>query len=303
MTDLYANAKKRTEWGRRSSKVLGWRAKNGVYYDYDAARDCYVYSEVRRTYGKTKVTRPDHTGKMVEYEEHRVNKHDLWTKNPYAEVYKDRVVIHSCIGNHVLKPFDGTSFKPKSIKLSGKRWVFGDAEATGDLPLTYYYDPERIEFSSPPKVRTFDKEKQKLLNEQIKRLKRMVGVRSKLGALKNVKVEDLEKALHAHRADYYIYLRHADSFKALLDTVTEDDITTFYPVMMLAQINCGWSWKHSNEKTGIDWEVRFEKLITTMREKLRLASGAVSYVEVDEPSQHREDDGVEADRPDELRAV
>lgn len=306
MSTPYEACQYTAEHYRMGSKVLGWRARNGVYFKYDEASDCFVFSIVNKTYLAVDEVRKDHTGKDVVYRVSKIDKKENWEQNPYAYVFKDRLELIRGDYNPILKPFGATVFKPRSIKTLGRRWVFPNAEATGSLPLTYWYSPPRIEFKTAPKVRKFDKAKQKELNDLLRRLKRMVIVRSKLGAFANVQMSEINEALDAAigiKTYSFLVDREAEQLKRLLDQVRDDDIKTFYPVMALADRYCSWAYKHYQELNGPNWEVRFDNLINRMRESLRRTSGAVDYVEADESRPDRQDDDVEAHRSDELCKV
>lgn len=272
----------------RKDKVLGRKIRSNIWMKYDPARDCFVLSEVF-----SKKYRSVKEGGYVRYvaapKEH-------WDIRPYAEIYRDRIVILRVVHNNYLKDMGIRSDPSKTVKLSGRTWthfIMGPYnyvpvhQINGDVPVTLKNG--RLSTAVPPKKRVVNGELRLEMNRLIRKVRRLLTVRVKLGAFNGLTWGDL--IAHAEKNGYgYGYKLLSwrkpapDELLDLLQAVSEDDITTFYPILWVS----GRSWYNAHERTSsINSRLimpLYDNLIASMRESLRRELGVVKYVEDPEAS-------------------
>ena len=295
----YANATRMYEG--RKNKHIGRKVRNRIYMKYDPARDCFVLSEIWPKYEI--VPDPDHPG-QTKYQ--RAPK-ERWEVRPFAEVYRDRIVITRALHNTPLYAlFRVSSFASRTIKLSGRTWVYIDntckrQEITGHLPIMIKDD--KLSSLTPPKIRVMDPEKRNEMNRMIRSIRNLLKVRTKLGSFNKVTpaqiFEHMRQLELLYRQDVF---NHPAKFLELMRAVDPEDIKSFYPLLWLADVR--WYFRDHNKSFGhVDWVARYNNLVNRMREEMRRELGVVEYVEADERSADSPDGCVEADRANELREV
>lgn len=292
----YASAKR--IYQGRLDEVTGRKIRTNGWMKYDDKRDCFVLSEVVTRYKRL----PD--GKYLRC----VDKNE-WTMKPYAEIYPDRVVILRNVHNNYLDSFGVLHVRPTSNKFTGRLWRLFERrgysyhtlhEVTGDAPIVL--KDGKLSVAGGVKQRVVDNELRKEMNRMIQKIRRLLTVRVKLGAFDNVTHQMLTN--HANKHDYastWAILNSPKEFLKLLQAVVETDIETFYPILWLADRQ----WFYRNAELGFtagrDVVEMYNKLIDSMRERIRRELGVVEYVEVekaaDERSADRQDGEVEAAGP------
>lgn len=264
----------------RLDKHLGRRIARDIWLKYDSERDCFVCSQV---WSKYKVDAKDSAD--LGYTRYKRMGKDEWDMRPYAEIFRDRVVVILETSNHRL----GTDFNLRAYQLTsnstdGLAWYYGrksggNVRALGSLPVTINLVTEEL-IPSAPRVRTFNKEKQKELNALIAGIRRELKVRYKLGAFNSVPTDELVKsvieAVGGHVSKYQVmstpgYLHH------ILCMVTTDDIKSFYPLICVLR----WYRGSHNSNSFPDLPKIFEQLISSRKEDIRLMTGVVYYEAAD----------------------
>ena len=269
----------------RKDKVLGRKIRYNAWMKYDPARDCFILSEVFSKY------RPVKKGGFVRYE---VMPKEQWDLRPYAEIYRDRIVILRLVHNNILKSMGIRSDRSKTVKLSGRTWTHFRMEGrncvtvhqiNGDVPVTL--KDGRLSTAVPPKKRVVNNDLRIEMNRMIRKVRRLLTVRVKLGAFDGLTCGDLIE--HAEANGYGSrWLMHSkpkpEEFLKLLQAVTEDDITSFYPILWMS----GRRWYFGHESTsfinGRNIVQLYDSLIDSMREHIRRELGVVRYVEVADAS-------------------
>lgn len=264
----------------RLDKYLGRRIATGMWLKYDPERDCYVCSQVWSQYKvDAKASAELGYNKYI-----KVGK-DEWDMRPYAEIFRDRVTIISESNNHRLRnDFNLYSYRPTSNATDGTEWRYGRksggvAKAVGSLPVTINLVTEEL-IPTAPRVRTFNKEKQKELNALIARVRRELKVRYKLGAFNSVPKDELIKSMVevvGNHVSQYKVLSSPEYIYPILRAVTADDIKSFYPLVCLLRWYRGI---HGTDRSP-DLPKIFEQLISSRKEGIRLATGVVYYEAAD----------------------
>lgn len=274
----YTQAKKLCEG--RLDKYLGRRIATGIWLKYDSERDCFVCSQV---WSKYKIDAE--ASAALGYSKYRLVGKDEWGMRPYAEIFPDRVTIILEGADHRLRnDFNLYSYRPTSNATDGTEWHYRRrsgrvVKAIGSLPVTINLVTEEI-IPTAPRVRTFNKEKQKELNALIARIRRELKVRYKLGAFNSVPMDELVKSTMevagGHLSRYKI-MSDPEYLHYILCMVTADDIKSFYPLV------CILRWYRGIHSTGSlpDLPKVFEQLINSRKEGIRLMTGVVYYEAAD----------------------
>lgn len=274
----YTQAQKRYEG--RLNKYLGRRIATDTWMKYDSERDCFVCSHV---WNKYKVD--DKASAEMGHTRYKAVGKDEWDMRPYAEIYTDRIVIVHESANHRLgADFNLRSYKASSNATDGMEWYYepksgGTIKAIGSVPVTINLVTEELT-PTAPRVRTFDKGKQKELNALIARVRRELKVRYKLGAFNSVEMAVLANSVievtGSHVGRYKLLSSPGHIF-AMLNMVTTDDIKSFYPLVYVLR----WYGGSHNSGRIIDLPNVFERFISSRKESIRLATGVVYYEAAD----------------------
>ena len=271
----YASAKR--IYQGRLDEVTGRKIRTNGWMKYDDKRDCFVLSEVVARYKQL----PNGSWQ-------RCSDKKEWTMKPYAEIYPDRVVILRNVHNNYLDSFGVLHVRPTSNKFTGRLWRLferkGHAyhtlhEVTGDAPIVLKNG--KLSVAGGVKQRVVDNELRKEMNRMIQKIRRLLIVRVKLGAFDNVTHQMLTSHANKHGyASKWQILHSPKEFLELLQAVVETDIETFYPILWLADRR--WYYHNSEQgfTAGRDVVKMYNKLIDSMRERIRRELGVVEYVEV-----------------------
>lgn len=276
----YANAARLYEG--RKDKHIGRKVRNRVYMKLDQSRDCFVVSELWSKYES--VPDPDRPGKT----KYQQAPKERWDLRPFAEVYRDRVMITRALHNTPMYAlFRVESFTSRTVKLSGRTWTYKDSaqnrqEINGDLPIMIKDD--KISSLTPPKVRVMDSEKRNEMNRMIQSIRNLMKVRTKLGAFDKLTPAQVDEDMRqTSGGSKWQVFNNPAKFLELLNAVNPEDFKSFYPLLWLADKN--WYRRNYNENFGrVDWVARYNNLVDRMREKMRRELGVVEYVEADERS-------------------
>lgn len=274
----YANATR--IYGGRKDKHIGRKVRNRVYMKYYPARDCFVVSELLSNYERVPdPNRPGHT-------RYQPVPKERWDLCPFAEVYRDRIVITRAIHNTPMYAlFRVGSYASRTVKLSGRTWTYKDSarnrqETNGDLPIMIKDD--KISSLTPPKVRVMDSEKRNEMNRMIQSIRNLMKVRTKLGAFDKLTPTQVDEHMRqTNGVSKWQVFNNPAKFLELMQAVDPEDLKSFYPLLWLADRN--WYYRNNHENFGrVDWVARYNNLVDYMREKMRRELGVVEYVEADE---------------------
>lgn len=264
----------------RLNKYIGRRIATDTWMKYDPERDCYVCSYVHR---KHKVD--EKASAELGYTQYRMVGKDEWDMRPYAEIFPDRIVLLREFSNYRLsRDFKLYSYQPTSNATDGMEWHYGRrssgvSKAIGSLPVTINLVTEEV-IPTSPRVRTFNKEKQKELNALIARIRRELKVRYKLGAFNSIPMDELinsvTKVVGDHVSQYRV-MSSPEHLYQILCMVTADDIKSFYPLICMLR----WYRGIYNSNSFPDLPKIFEQFINSRKEGIRLATGVVYYEAAD----------------------
>ena len=275
----YANATQLYEG--RKDKHVGRKVRNRVYMKHDPARDCFVVSELWSTCES--VPDPDRPG-QTKYQQ---APKERWDVRPFAEVYRDRIMITRDIRNpHMYALFRVESFTSRTVKQLGCTWIYVDASGQrqrvdGEAPIMIKDDT--LSSLTPPKVRVVDSKKRNEMNRMIQSIRNLLKVRAKLGAFDKLTPAEIDAYMRLNNTGGKRHvLNSPDRFLELLNAVNPEDFKSFYPLLWLADKN--WYYRNNNDNYGrVDWVARYNNLVDRMREKMRRELGVVEYVATDEP--------------------
>lgn len=249
-----------SQYAGRKDPHIGRKLRSSIYMKYDEARDCFVLRELGSKWEK---------GSDVSYV---LAPKERWSFGLFAEVYRDRIVVISPIHNTPMAAlFHLASFAPTSNRFEGRRWVHREQVIHGDAPIVI--KDGKISCLIPPRVRQLNAEPLKELNELIKRVRRYLKVRAKLGAFAALTEADL--AAHAPAMTKWVALDNPRVCYDALAAVDPKSLSSFYRLFWLCDPRHYWS----NAQIGeLNWSVAFETFIKSKRELLRRYVGAVEYV-------------------------
>lgn len=261
----YATAK--NWYSGRLNKWHGRKIGTHTWMKLDKERDCFVLSEARNT--RAPLPDPNNPERNIWTK----LTHEHWAMAPFAEIYPDRVVVFRDTFNSTLKNTTGlNSLAPRSAKIEGRLWQYQGKSKQGILPVTLYEDGFEVTQSG---VRTFDKEKQKELNDLIKKVRRMARARAKLGAFNKVDYLKLNEKFSSIYSNKWQAANNGALYVELLKAVSADDIESFYPILWLVDpiIYC----VHGNPFNTEHFLKDFDKAVSRVKESMRIAAGVVHY--------------------------
>jgi hypothetical protein len=269
----------------RKDKHTGRKVRNRVYMKHDPERECFVLSELWSTCES--VPDPDRPGK-VKYQK---APKERWNMRPFAEVYRDRIVILYALHNTPMYAlFRVKSFASRTVKLSGCTWVYTDSagrsqQINGDLPIMIKDD--KLSSLIPPRIRVINSKKRNEMNRMIQSIRNLIRVRTKLGAFDKLTPAQINEYIRQTPwVSKWQVLYSPSRFIELFKAVNPENLKSFYPLLWL--MSDDWHYyRNSNENFGyVDWVARYNNLVNRMREKMRRELGVVDYV--NEPSGWRE---------------
>lgn len=282
----------------RKNKHIGRKVRNRIYMKHDPARGCFVLSELWSMHES--VPDPDRPG-QIKYQK---APKERWDLRPFAEVYHDRIMITRALHNTPMYAlFRVESFTSRTVKTSGRSWLYRGKTIQGDVPITIDIRAGTLTPMRPPKIRVFDNEKRNEMNRMIQSIRNLMKVRTKLGAFDKLTLVEIDEFMRqTNGTSKWQVLDNPAKFLELMQAVDPENFKSFYPLLWLADKS--WYVSKRDQNYGhIDWVARYNNLVDRMREKMRRELGVVEYVEADERSADSPDGCVEADRADELREV
>ncbi len=257
----YEAAKLRWEKGRKH-KVLGVKVATNVYMKYAPVNNTFVLREVQTRYKQV----PDPTTGGIKYV--RVSPTE-WELAPIAEISPHRTTVIRALSNYKMEKLLGMRCeKPSSNKLAGCVWRFGTQSITCEGPVII--DGGILKLVGGVRKRTINKTLQKERNKLIADVRKKLKIRAKLGAFDKIDMcKEATQFDSRYGRSIYSTLIDGPTILAILRGVN-DSIESFYPVVALAHY-------HNRKLKPNIWEA-YDAFIIAVREKIRVASGEVTYV-------------------------
>lgn len=301
----YAKASKQFAAGRKYNPI-GTKITNNVWLTYDQPNDCYVLSYVQSRYYEVVIDGEKRWAKASTAERDKYTMHEIARVYPtYTHLLSDD---SNTARNFFTSHFHCTFRKARSIKIKGYDWTLFSAKAP--YYDRYHGNGEVIHSRSgllvfpdgtykaveEPLVRVHDAEKRRVLNNHTKAVRRMLSLRTKLGAFSNVDWHSLDQDLRAKYKDYYrprqITATNPEAVNGMLMNVDPENRETMLPLLWLARHHdCSWysSPDWTITWTDTEWLKAFNNMLDACREGLRRANQTVSYVEHKPQEQSQED--------------
>lgn len=277
--------------GSRKYPPLGVKVGKELWLSYDATNDCYLASLVVSKYYEV----PANNGE-VRWAKATAKERDKYTMKVLARYFKDRIEIvapddqnRSATANFLIDYFRLLARRIPSIKQQGFQWTRLAADTSyyerrhgnGEVLLSkgsITLKKGEMVADAPPLERVFDKANQKALNGRIREVRRMLGLRSKLGAFNGIDLEALETKCLKDWGP-----RHAVGPKAvteLLLQVVDDDHTSVLPLLWLSLGHRINYWQSISKVASTqNWLELFNSFVDSTKESLRKHNNVVSYVD------------------------
>jgi hypothetical protein len=278
----------------RKYKHVGVKVSGKIWLDYDAAQDVYFHRFViSKSYKTTDVHGNEvwKTATTAERDKYQTKRISVLHKDGRVELRPITGNTNSAIKTHFERYWSVSYQKSPTIKLLGYEFYFmrkpegryyseRDYTKLSTVSTFAILENGALKAGEPPMVRTWDKEKQKALNKGIKEARRMLSLRDRLGALKQLDFDaefEALKKLH----NRWVVKQDSEALLAMVTSITDADIHSLIPILWI-----GWNdWRKPSTVPGIDWLQHFNSTIESHREQLRNATGAVSYVREETPEE------------------
>jgi len=296
-TITYDQAKKWFDSGRKY-KPIGTKLTKDIWLNYDEANDRYTLAYTHSKYYEV----VNEQGEKL-YKKARTAERDKYTQEFVGFVYRDHAhIFHPgrltgssrTTRNFFETYFNCTYRKSPGVKVKGFEWTFfheglkhywqrtygaGEVVLSG-AGLRVYPDGRR-EATEPVMVRVHKKEQQNAMNRHIKAVRRMIGLRSKLGAFNSVDWSKVNQDMTKRYGYGWEVLNKPSQVNDMFMVINDEDFTTMLPVLWLAaSCNTSYYWhepKWAEIGASYDWTGAFNRLVDSVREGLRNEQGAVEY--------------------------
>lgn len=280
----------------RKYKYVGVKLPPSMWLTYDQFLDRYVLA-----YTKSKYYSVIAPSGLHEMKKAGAGQRDKYTQEVVGFIYPTHVhLLPATRSGNRTHSFFADNFscmhrKSQSITFKGFEWAFFDADVPSrkryygnvDAEIIQsgagvYIYPDRVEADNPILVRVHKKAEQKAMNDHIKIVRRMLTLRAKMGlfssmdwvAINRELVEKYEMGPHGVMDD-------PKKLDAIFAAIDDEDYNTMLPILWMAIANGNSSYylnPFGSIDSSYDWKAAFEKLIGTVRERLRTHKGAVEYV-------------------------
>ena len=295
-TITYDQAKKRFDSGRKY-KPIGTKLTKNIWLNYDEANDRYTLA-----YTHSKCYEVVNKQGEKQYKMAGAGERDKYTQEFIGFVYRDHAhIFHptrltgsdrtAC--NFFESYFNCIYRRYPGVKIKGFEWTFfreglsywerthgaGEVELSG-AGLRIYPDGRR-EATEPVMVRVHKKEQQNAMNRHIKAVRRMIGLRSKLGGFNSVDWPKVAKNMTERYGRGHSVLRDFKTVNKIFMEIDDEDYLSMLPVLWLAACrDTPYYWlepKWAEIGASYDWTGAFNHLVDSVREGLRNEQGAVEY--------------------------
>lgn len=291
-TITYEQAKKRFEAGRKY-EPLGTKLDRNIWIKYDSENDRFVLHYVYSKYYQTVDANGDQ--KIAKA---TASQRDKYTMREVGHIYKDHAHLFppNVLGtnnparNFYESHFDCTYRSIPSIKFKGFEWTFFKpglnywqrTHGAGTVVISgagvRIYPGGVVAPTTPVMVRVHKKDQQKALNQHIKAVRRMVGLRAKLGGFSSVDWIAFGRTMQTTYGRSHHVVRTPKLINKLFMEIDDEDYMTMLPVLWLASALDSRRYLYSAPAPNYDWLRAFNNLVDRVRETLRKEQGAVEYV-------------------------
>ena len=295
-TITYDQAKKRYESGRKY-KPIGTKLTKDIWLNYDEANDRFTLAYTHSKYYEVVNEQGEKQYKIAGAAER-----DKYTQEFIGFVYRDhahifhpgRLTGSSCTARNFFETyFNCTYRKSPGVKVKGFEWTFFHeglsywerTHGAGEVVLSgaglRIYPDGRREATEPVMVRVHKKEQQNAMNRHIKAVRRMIGLRSKLGGFNSVDWPKVAKNMTERYGRGHSVLRDFKTVNKIFMEIDDEDYLSMLPVLWLAAYrDTPYYWlepKWGEIGASYDWTGAFNRLVDSVREGLRNEQGAVEY--------------------------
>lgn len=292
-TITYDQAKKWYDSGRKY-KPIGTKLTKSIWLNYDKDNDRYTLAYTHSKYYEV----VNEQGEK-QYKKAGASERDKYTQEFVGFVYRDhahifhpdRLTSSSRVAHNFFESyFNCTYRKSPGIKVKGFEWTFFHeglpywkrTHGAGTVVLSgagvrIYLDGV-VEPTTPVMMRVHKKEQQKALNQHIKAVRRMIGLRAKLGGFSSVDWVAFSNKMQTTYGRSYDVARTPKLINKLFMEIDDKDYMTMLPVLWLAFVCDYGHFRYNAPATNYDWLRAFNNLVDRVRETLRNEQGAVEYV-------------------------
>ena len=292
-TITYEQAKKWYDSGRKY-KPIGTKLTKNIWLNYDAANDRFTLA-----YTHSKDYEIINEQGEKQYKKACTAERDKYTQEMIGFIYKDHAHIfhpgHLTVSSHTARNFFESYFnctyrKSPGVKMKGFEWTFfregldywqktfgaGEVELSG-AGLRIYPDGRR-EVTEPVMVRAHKKEQQNAMNRHIKAVRRMIGLRVKLGGFSSVDWVAFSNSMQTKYGRIHDVIRNPKLINQLFMGIDDENYMTMLPVLWLASELDSRYYRYGAPTPDYDWLRVFNSFVARVRETLRKEQGAVEYV-------------------------
>lgn len=240
----------------RVNKHLGRKISTYWWMSHDAARDCFVLSEVRSKYGND--------GKYL---------HDRsqWRMEPAVEIYPDRICVLRHVTNAILSVLNLSAYRLPGANTKGFAWNWRGVSVKGNAPVTLNMSGGIT--AAPCEVLETKADRLKDFNTKIRVLRNQLRARTRMGAFANVDVPELSRAEFNRQRPYRWEMTPRDWVNTIM-AVNIGDITSFHKLLWLC-----FSYRGNYPRPRAeDWVGNFNRAIAANRKSMQIAYGAAKFV-------------------------
>lgn len=291
-TITYDQAEKWYASGRKY-KPVGVKLTKNIWIKYDSENDRFVLHYVYSKYYQTVDANGDQKTARATSSER-----DKYTMKEIGHIYKDHVHLFppnvpgtgNTARNFYESRFGCTYRNTPSIKSKGFEWTFFKpglaywqrTHGAGTVVISgagvRIYPGGVVAPTIPAMVRVHKKDQQKALNQHIKAVRRMIGLRAKLGGFSSVDWVSFDDVMRTKYGSSHGIIRTPKLINQLFMEINDEDYMTMLPVLWLASARDSYYYVYSAPAPNYDWLRAFNSLVNRVRETLREEQGAVEYV-------------------------
>ena len=291
-TITYEQAKKWYDSGRKYAPI-GVKIDRNVWVKYDSENDRFVLHYIYSKHYQV----VDANG-VQKYAKATASERDKYTMKEIGHIYKDHVHLFPPnvpgTGNTARKFYEsrfGCTYRnTPSIKFKGFEWTFFKpglayrqrTHGAGTVVISgagvRVYPGGTVEPTIPAMVRVHKKDQQKALNQHIKAVRRMIGLRAKLGGFSSVDWVSFNDVMRTKYGSGHGIIRTPKLINQLFMEINDEDYMTMLPVLWLASVRDSYYYVYRAPASNYDWLRAFNSLVNRVRETLREEQGAVEYV-------------------------
>ena len=202
--------------------------------------------------------------------------------DPYMEVFSnDRIVVHDYKPENQYHWAGITSRALYSNEKCGRKWTYGDLEASGSTPIVFFNGTATA--APPDQKRELDNTARKEMNNHIINIRRQLRTRVKLNAFDRLEAKDIDDYCYDIYGTKWGAYNNGDAVHKMIENVDFYDFMTFLPFLWLGRP--GWYGQPYTTNPTLNTTPKdlnaiikgFDRLINRHRERLRELNGVVTY--------------------------